>query len=293
MIAVTGATGWLGRAMVARLVADGRPFTAFASRAREVELHDGTVIRVRALTDLPATEHDQLVHFAFLTREHVATRGTETYVAANVRITATVLEAIARHRPAVAYASSGAVYNADRTLTTDLDANPYGTLKHLDELALRRASADAGRSTAIARVFNVAGPYLVKPRGFALSDLVLQARERDELEIRARHPVLRSYADVDDLARLLLALLDAGEDAVFDTAGEEEIEVGQLARRVAAQAGRPDLPIRRDPDPDAPADRYVGDGAAWAALTRRHGIVPRDLDEQIARTAVYLAAGAG
>lgn len=288
MIAVTGATGWLGRAVVARLVAEGRPFTAFASRAREVVLDGGTSVAVRALTDLPATGHDQLLHFAFLTREHAATHGTEAYVAANLRITAIVLEAIARHRPAVAYASSGAVYDADRTLATDLDANPYGTLKHLDELALRQAAADAGRSAAVARVFNVAGPHIVKPRGFALSDLVLQARERDELEIRARHPVLRSYVDVDDLARLLLALVDAGEEALFDTAGEEEIEVGQLARRVAAQAGRPELPLRRDPDPDAPADRYVGDGTAWATLARRHGIVPRDLDEQIARTAAAL-----
>ena len=180
-----------------------------------------------------------------------------------MRITATVLEAIARHRPAVAYASSGAVYNADRTLTTDLDANPYGTLKHLDELALRRASADAGRSTAIARVFNVAGPYLVKPRGFALSDLVLQARERDELEIRARHPVLRSYADVDDLARLLLALLDAGEDAVFDTAGRRR------SRSASSRAGSPHRlvgPTCRSgatPTPTHPPT------ATWA--TARHG----------------------
>jgi nucleoside-diphosphate-sugar epimerase len=289
VIAVTGATGWLGRALLARLVAEGRPFTAFASRPRELVLDGGAPIAVRALTDLPSTPHDQLVHFAFLTREHAAVHGTEAYVAANLRITALVLDAIARHGPAVAYASSGAVYAADRSLATDLDANPYGTLKHLDELALRRAAADAGRSTAVARVFNVAGPHIVKPRGFALSDLILQAREHDELEIRAGHPVLRSYVDVDDLTTLLLALLEAGEDAVFDTAGDEEVEVGQLARRIAAQAGRPELPIRRNADPDAPADRYVGDGTTWAALTRRHGIVPRGLDEQIARTAAALA----
>jgi nucleoside-diphosphate-sugar epimerase len=288
MIAVTGATGWLGRAVLARLAADGRPFAAFASRPRELTLQDGSRVAVRALDELPATPHDALVHFAFLTREHAATLGTEAYVAANLAITATVLEAIARHRPAVAYASSGAVYQPDRSLATDLAANPYGTLKHLDELALRQAAADRGRSCAVARVFNVAGPHIVKPRGFALSDLVLQARDQDAIEIRARHPVLRSYVDVDDLAALLLALLDAGQDTVFDTAGDEEIEVEQLARRVAAGAGRPELPIHRDFDPGAPADRYVGDGTAWSRLCARHGIAPRGLDEQIARTAAGL-----
>jgi nucleoside-diphosphate-sugar epimerase len=289
VIAVTGATGWLGRAVLERLTAAGRPFAAFASRPREVALADGTPVAVRALADLPATPHDALVHFAFLTREHAATLGVGAYVAANLRITATVLEAIARQRPAVAYASSGAVYEPGGALATDLDANPYGTLKHLDELALRQAAADRGRSCAVARVFNLAGPHIVKPRGFALSDLVLQAREQDALEIRARHPVLRSYVDVDDLAALLLALLGAGEDAIFDTAGTEEVEVGGLARRIAAQAGRADLPIHREPDLDAPADRYVGDGSEWARLCARHGITPRPLDKQIARTAAYLA----
>jgi nucleoside-diphosphate-sugar epimerase len=290
VIAVTGATGWLGRAVADRLMTRGRPFAAFASRAREVALADGRTLAVRPLEELPDTPHDALVHLAFLTREHAAALGIEAYVAANLRITATVLEAIARHRPAVAYASSGAVYEPGGALATDLDANPYGTLKHLDELALRQAVADRGRSCAIARVFNVAGPHIVKPRGFALSDLILQARDQDALEIRAPHPVLRSYVDVDDLAALLLALLDAGEDAVFDTAGAEEVEVEGLARRIAAQAGRPGLPIRRPSDPRAPADRYVGDGSEWARLCARHGIAPRALDEQIARTAGYLDA---
>jgi UDP-glucuronate decarboxylase len=283
----------LGRAAVETLAARGERVVAFASRPRTLTLAGGDDVAVAALDALRDTPHDVLLHFAYLTREHAATHGHDAYVAGNLAISATVVEAIARQRPqAVAYASSGAVYAAASAsgLAFDVAENPYGALKRLDELTLRQAAADAGAAAVVARVFNVAGPWITKPRGFALSDLAWRARAGEPLRLQARHPVQRSYVDVEDLAALLVALCDARRDARFDTAGDEVVEVGALAERVRAVLGREDLPIERDWDPSAPADRYVGDGTALRALAAEHGVALRGLDEQIARTAAGLPA---
>jgi UDP-glucuronate decarboxylase len=284
--AVTGATGWLGRAACEVLA--GGPLQAFASRARTLELDAGVTLDVRPLEELATAEFDVLLHYAYVTREQIG-EDVEAYIAANFAITATVLDAVARVRPrAVVFASSGAVVNRGTgRLATDLTGDPYGTLKHLDELAFRRAAADAGARALVLRVYNVAGPWIRKPEAFALSDLVRQAQAGGPLVIRAKRPVLRSYVDVEDLARIAVGwALDpaAGDDLVVETAGDEVVEVGELATRVARVVGVPDMPVERTLKADAAEDRYVGDGAAFTALASRLGIPLRSLDEQIART---------
>jgi nucleoside-diphosphate-sugar epimerase len=264
----------------------GDEVVAFASRERTLTLAGGSELAVAPLEALPATPHDVLLHFAYATGEHAG--AGDAYVATNVAITATVVEAIARQRPrAVVYASSGAVH---REGAGDLRADPYGTLKRLDELTLRAAAHDAGAAAIVARVFNVAGPWLLK-RGFAIANLIDQVRDGGPVVLRAAHPVVRSYVDVEDLVTLLLALAGAGRDAAFDTEGEVAVEMGELAARVAAVLGRPDVVVEREWDPGAAADRYVGDGTAMRALAAEHGVALRDLDEQIRRTAAGLLAG--
>jgi UDP-glucuronate decarboxylase len=249
-----------------------------------VELDAGVTLAVRPLEELRAAEFDVLLHYAYITRERVGD-DVHAYISANVGISALVLDAIARARPqAVVYASSGAaVERGSGRGASDLASNPYGTHKHLDELAFRRAAADAGGRSLVLRVYNVAGPWILKPEAFVLSDLIGQARAGGPLVVRAQRPVVRSYVDVEDLAAVAARwALDAaaGDDVVAETAGAEEIEVGDLAARIA-----PGMSIERTWDPEAEPDRYVGDGAALAALAQRVGVTLRGLDEQIARTA--------
>jgi hypothetical protein len=57
---------------------------------------------------------------------------------------------------------------------------------------------------------------------------------------------------------------------------------------VAAVLGSAAEPRRAALDPDAQADRYVGDRHAIAALEQALGVRPLDLDAQIAATAGYM-----
>lgn len=244
---------------------------------------------VRPLAELSDAHVDVLLHFAYVTREYAAEYGTPPYVVANLGITARVLDALRDHPPAfVGYASSGAATGALRSGRLDVAADPYGTLKVMDELMLRSACAEAGARSLVVRVFNVAGPWLAKPGAFAISDLIRQVADGGPVGIRARHPVVRSYVDVEDVVSVTIA---AGLDSslpsgmTVETAGNTEVEVGALAEQVKRVLGRPDVVIERDLDAGAAVDRYVGDGASFTALAARTGIPLRPLDAQIARTA--------
>jgi UDP-glucuronate decarboxylase len=291
-IAVTGATGWLGRVTLDLLrdalgeEAFARRVGAFASRARTV---DG--IDVRALASLSDdAPYDVIAHYAFVTREHAAEQGLDAYVAANAAISLQVLRALERGGvTGLFYTSSGAVYDAEGGLETDLRANPYGALKHLDELAFAQACRVVGAGCAIARVFNISGPHMVKPRLFALGDLVLCALAGKPLVVKARHPVRRSFVAATDVAALGLSLALAGEDAVFDTAGDRVVELGELAELVRAEIAAT-LPVHRDYDPSGPAHEYVGRAGEMAGLARRHDVRLSCLEQQIRDTASGLTS---
>lgn len=294
-IAVTGATGWLGRVTLDLLRetvgprAFERRVTAYASRARDV---DGVPVRaLSALGDADPPPH-VILHYAFLTRELVAERGLDAYVAGNLEISLHVLRALASGAVrGLFYTSSGAVYGGRGRLETDLRANPYGALKHLDELAFGQACRASATGCAIARVFNVSGPHMVKPGLFALGDLVSRAQAGEPLVIAARHPVRRSFVAAADVAALGLSLALAGEDACFDTAGERVVELGELAEVVRGELAADGAPVQRDYDPRGTAHEYVGRPGEMMDLARRHGLRMAHLEQQVRDTAAGLAAG--
>lgn len=268
--AVTGATGWLGRAAVRVLRRRGATVFPFASTARS---------GCRALVDLIDVEHDVLLHYAYVTRDFSSDRSWEAYVAENIAISEAVRAAICRHRPAVFYASSGAAASVG-----PLRQDPYGGLKRIDEHLLRDASA--GRC-AIARVYNVAGPHVTKPDIFLLTDLVVQALAGGDLVLTSQRPVIRSYVDVEDVAAWAIAM--AGEDVCVSTAGDVEVEAGELARLILDVVGRRGEIQRPRYDASLTPDRYVGDALAWADSCRTADVMCRTTREQVQRTVGFLS----
>jgi UDP-glucuronate decarboxylase len=295
-VVVLGATGWLGMVALDLLEsALGSGFSqqvsAWASRARTVQLRSGTDVEIRGLSEARPADLDGAIvlHFAFLTRDRVAAMGADAYLRANLEITHRVLALVSEGAASgLVYASSGAVYNSAGGFVSDVVGNPYGAAKRLDELAFRAACSDVGASCVIPRVFSVTGPYMTKPELYALGDLILQASRADRLQIRATRPVYRSYVAADDLIAICIAAsLDGERDLVFDSGGEI-VEVGELAELVRRNAARPGMPIERTWDRSAESDRYVADKAVIEALAQRFGVAQQSLAAQVAATAVDL-----
>lgn len=298
---VTGAGGWPGQATLEMLdEALGERVSglvhAFASTGREHLLRSGRRIRLKPLAelcDLPVVgEPTYLAHYAFLTREKTADRPLATYVAANRSITELVVREARRLGVEGSFVtSSGAVYTSDGSLSRSVADNPYGALKVEEEQAFAALSDDGSRA-AICRIFNLAGPFINKP--FALSSFLGAALAGRDIRIESDRPVLRSYVHVRDVVAVGFAgMLGPGDGSAgpFDTAGDEVVELAELARRVLAVLDRHDLSVSRPLMSPTGADRYVGDGATFRARAAAAGLALASLDDQIRDTAVFMAEG--
>jgi UDP-glucuronate decarboxylase len=296
---VTGASGWLGRVTL-ELLADalGSQFEhrvrCFGSSTRNIELDDGRSIEQNTLSHLaelrPAPS--VLLHYAFHTRDKLASFSAASYIAANREIAQTVERQLTRLGVTrIFLLSSGAVYRPDRTLSDDLATNPYGALKLEDEQRFTRwAESQAGRSLVVARVFNLSGEYINKVSTYALTSLLLDALRQRPMRIRAPHRVIRSYVDSAELVSVGLAQCLANHCDVtdtWDTMGDKEVELQQLAAAIGVALGQPAVIDRPAPVAD-PDDRYVGEGHRYRQLCAQLNIEPLDLIAQIRRTAAYL-----
>jgi nucleoside-diphosphate-sugar epimerase len=296
-IAITGASGWMGGALLEALEAVfpedyDRRVAAFSSSARGLTLRSGRVVQLKPtveLADLPQAKW-LLVHAAYATKDRVSTQGNDAYISGNEQLTALVSDAIRAIRPkAILFPSSGAVYDKSGEISTDLEKNPYGVLKHRDELHFTALAREIGARIVIPRVFNMSGPYINKWSAYALSDLIVQLLEGKTLAIQSPGAVLRSYVAVEDILTLCFSwLLDPAvteSSLVFDTRGEEDVEVGDLARRIEMVLLNQMRSIIRVADTAAPSNIYVGKPEPMRQLCAHYRIELQSLNKQIRLTA--------
>ena len=297
-IVVTGAGGWLGLAtldMLSGLLGADfhRRVVCFGAHWRTLKLRDGVRIEQRPIAemaDLPPAP-TLVLHLAFVTQGPGMTLDREGYVEANLRLSAMVLAALDRiGARAVFLASSGAVH------MRDLSAGPqskglYGALKYIDEAVFADWAGRRGATAVIGRVFNLSGPYINRRSSYALSSMIGDALAGASVRVRAATPVFRSYVAIEILMCVVLGLLTEPVAGVrrFETVGGRVVEMGDLAGLIVKVLGAPGVD-RPAFDASAPADRYVGHGAAFAPLVRQYGHLRRPLSTQIRQTAAFMAA---
>lgn len=298
---VTGASGWLGKATLEMLrQALGAEFatrvTALGSRLSQVIFADGQTCPVQALLgwQQPRGQPVIIFHYAFLTKDKVGGISTEEYVARNDTISSVVRGWVeAGNVRGVVMPSSGAVYDYLFTKSRDPAAFLYGQLKYNDEVAFSTACQKTSTGLIIPRVFNLSGPYINKFESYALASFIFQILSAHPITIRARRPVIRSYYFIGDLIELCLQLLfkqTTAKTECFDVVGDEIIEVGELAQRVAAVlADKESGPLQRLPMiEDEVEDRYVGNRERIEELEKYLDIHPMPLDAQIKATSLYI-----
>jgi UDP-glucuronate decarboxylase len=295
-IAVTGASGWLGRATLDLLErALGDTFAARVScyglADQMIDLGEGRHVPQHQLADLGALKARRVwvLHYAFQTKERAEAMDEAAYRAANQAISETVIAALDRiDAEAVFVASSGAASKAD-----DPAASPamrlYGAMKRDDEVRFAAWAQARGRRAVIARMFNLTGPYMNKHDAYAMASFIRDALAGRPIRVNAPREVVRGYVAIRELLSLMFALLAQdgahGEVIRFDSGGAA-LELGDVARIVAQTLGGGQ--VERAALTEAAADRYIGDSAAYAALLARHGIAPVPLDCQVRETAPWI-----
>ena len=301
MLLVTGATGYLGSALVAHLTEAGLPVRAtIRSAARAAVLPDG-VERVPA--DLADEESlvaamrgcDGVFHLA-------ASLGPlpEDTRRSNVDGTARVLSAAVRAgvRKLVYTSSSAAIVTADG-LVSEQAANataltdPYSTTKAEAE-ALVFAAVSQGLDACMVNPVNIYGP---SPYGPGSYNSLFLAAARGEVPEIVDAPV--GWVLAEDVARAHLLAFEKGEGGRRYVACGEVAGFGLVLARFAELMGSPQRPAVRPPGTTLADDAslfarrsevYGKLGAVHVddAGARALGFAPRGIEEGLAMTASWL-----
>ena len=297
-IAIVGANGWIGHALLALLDAAlgrddaQRRIVCFGSQDRRVDVAPGLSFPQQRLDRLGLLQREPtiLFHLAFLTKDKVGSMPEADYIDANRALSRQVedsLDRIGADRLFVA-SSGAAAFANDADAAYDLRL--YGSLKREDEVRFAAWSARCPgvRRALVTRIFNISGPYINKHQTYALSSFILSALASRPIEVRAPQRVIRGYVAIRELLSLVIAALlaEKGDPILQFDSGGEPMELEDVARRVAHVVGGV---VERRPITVATDNRYVGDDLRYRSLIGGFGITHIPLDRQIAETAAYLA----
>ena len=188
----------------------------------------------------------------------------------------------------IVYASSGAIYGQQDS--DQLGLNEGDALRPIDSLpqgkrnyaAAKRDSedviksmGDSGIEVSIARCFAFIGPYLPRDQHFAIGNFVANGLAGQDIEIKASHPVFRSYMFADDLVKWLMTIAHNANKAcpIYNVGSAQGIELKELGLlmaqyfKVKSKASHSNLAVidRYVPSIDL-ANQILGLSTQWGLL---------------------------
>ena len=298
-ILITGASGWLGQATLSYLgfvFKDKLPdrVSCFGSVSKKLNIGGYSILQkpMSSLSDTAITSDTLLCHFAFLTKDRVSLMSKDDYVSESSHIRNSVLNAIGNTSLAGLFVpSSGAVYDAMIEGNRDPDANLYGKLKMADEEIFTKTASSGGYTFVCPRIFNLSGPYINKFSSYALASFINDCLQQKPIHINSVIPVWRSYLFIGDLLDLVFRILMGepyGTQVIFDTAGDQVIEISELAEMVINRCGSPSQQVLRPSLDRSRENRYIGNPDLQKKLQSKLGLSSLPLPIQVDETARYI-----
>ncbi|MFJ9374654.1 NAD-dependent epimerase/dehydratase family protein [Streptomyces sp. NPDC101455] len=265
-ILVTGAAGYVGRAVVNDLLAHGEQVVAVVHE-HEPDLPDGVERRHADLTDHAAVSAtvrgtDGVCHLAGLARAGLGSRPPTRHHTVNVTGTAHLVDAMAAEtertgRPAgLVFAPTGSAYGRPARVSVD-EATPrdplhaYAASKAAAEDFIARQAATGVLGAITLRIFNAAGTSA----GRADQDLTriipravgAATRRTSPLEINADGTAVRDFVHVRGVAAVFTRALRANSPGrhVVCNLGAHPASVRDLVASVERLTGNPVPPHHR------------------------------------------------
>jgi len=227
-IVVTGASGFLGRAILRQLKCEGRNVFGVSRRATP-ETH-----QVASYEETP--EADVIIHLAEEPDRNKFNRANS----ADVLQAAKIAQILCGRAGRVIYASSGVVYGDkyDAPFTTNMSAvqsDQYSRSKIQNERIVLNAGG------IVLRLSNLYGRQMSKTN--VMSDIMRQIPGEGPLHVINDTPV-RDFLSVEDAARAFVLATTYVRSGVLNVGSGIGLSIGDLARLALTEAGETQRSVR-------------------------------------------------
>lgn len=287
-VCVIGATGFIGSALVARLVSHGAHVTAFARGSASPalrELHGARIALgdVRSAADVAQATRDAEFVFMMAGRSGAVESVKESREDLDVNCGGllNVLETLRAQKltPRVIFPGSRLQYGKPTRMPVREDDPlqplvPYGLHKVFCEKYMEFFARQYGFTTAIVRLTNPYGPAPTRYfRGYnLLNAMIAKALAGEAIPIYGEGLQLRDYLYVDDTVELLLAAGGFPSGTIVNGGSGIGVSIAEVAASIVriAQSGR----VEHIAWPAAAAQAETGDFVADISRARSLGWAP-------------------
>ena len=284
-VAISGASGWLGTETIETIEKHklSNSQLLFTSDGREIALRNSEKRDTKSfLESQPPNSLDGFIHLAFLTRDKVESVDPKDFIATNLVLISKACQFIETSKPKwVVAVSSGAILDRSTgDLETNVQVNPYGFCKRVEELLIMQSAHKVGANVVIGRLWGASGKFMPPNPAYALSDFIISAQKEKEIKIRSRGKVIRRYVDAGEFMEVLIKAAISGKSLTIDSGGPK-VEIGEIASLVADHFG--EIAIERS-DMGLTIDDYFPRGDDFEKLASAMGIKLSDIKTQVSQT---------
>ena len=284
-IAISGASGWLGNQtieVIGKITSTESPLL-FTSNGREIVLRNlGKRETQSFLGSQPPAALEGFIHLAFLTRDKVETLGPKDFISTNLSLISKACQIIESSKPKwVVTVSSGAILDrSSGELESNIESNPYGFCKRVEELLIAQSAQKVGANVVIGRLWGASGQLMPPNSAYALSDFIISAHREKKINIKSGGKVFRRYLDAGEFMEVLIKAAISGKSLTINSGGTT-VEIAELASLVALHFT--EIVIERSPA-EMTVDDYYPRGDDFEKLASVLGITLSDINTQVSQT---------